>query len=75
MNELLARAESGGWPIAVLLGDPVYYSRFGFQPSACYGITYTMAGPDNPHFMVRVFTTLSVDGGADFTYCWERSDP
>jgi putative acetyltransferase len=71
MTELLARIEREGWPVAVLLGDPGYYQRFGFEPSAPYGITYRPAGAGSPHFMVRSFSSLSDVPGGDFTYCWE----
>jgi putative acetyltransferase len=74
MSALLARVEADGWPIAVVLGDPAYYSRFGFQASARYGITYRPAGSDNPHFMVRAFSKVPVDLDLDYTYCWEAAD-
>ena len=40
MQELLRRVEAAGWPVALLLGSPQYYSRFGFRPAAELGITY-----------------------------------
>src|ERR1700674_1108063 len=33
MRELLDRAEASGYPLVVLLGNPAYYGRFGFEPS------------------------------------------
>ncbi len=74
ISALLARVEADGWPMAVLLGDPGYYSRFGFQPSARYGITYRPAGANNPHFMVHAFSAVPVDLDLDYTYCWEEAD-
>lgn len=38
MNEGLRIAAEMGYTAAFLLGDPDYYSRFGYQPSALYGI-------------------------------------
>jgi predicted N-acetyltransferase YhbS len=73
MTELLARVEHGGWPFALLLGNPGYYRRFGFEPAARYGITYRPVGPGNPHFMVRAFSTDLADRRGDFVYCWEMS--
>jgi putative acetyltransferase len=74
MSALLARVEADGWPVAVLLGDPGYYGRFGFQPSARYGITYRPAGANNPHFMVRPFSAVPDDLDLDYVYCWEEAD-
>ena len=53
MTEVLRRADDSGLPLVVLLGNPGYYGRFGFEPSGPLGITYRPVGPDNPHFMVR----------------------
>lgn len=38
MRELLARASVCGERVAVLLGDPAYYERFGFVPAGTLGI-------------------------------------
>jgi putative acetyltransferase len=38
MTELLGRAERAGLPFVVLLGNPDYYGRFGFEPSGPLGI-------------------------------------
>lgn len=38
MREVLARSEEYGEPLVALLGDPAYYSRFGFVPSTQCGI-------------------------------------
>jgi putative acetyltransferase len=74
MSALLTRVEADGWPMAVLLGHPDYYSRFGFKPSARYGITYRPTGANNPHFMVRAFSAVPADLDLDYTYCWEEAD-
>jgi putative acetyltransferase len=74
MRDLLRRVEAAGWPIALLLGDPHYYSRFGFRPAAEFGITYGPAGADNPAFMARAFTTSASFTDAVFRYCWEQCD-
>jgi putative acetyltransferase len=75
MSALLARVEADGWPMAVLLGDPRYYSRFGFQSAARHGITYPPAGANNPHFMVRAFSSMPANLNLAFTYCWEEAEP
>ena len=39
MTALVERATEAGQPVLVLLGDPVFYSRFGFVPASRLGIT------------------------------------
>jgi putative acetyltransferase len=73
MEELIRRAEQRHWPLLVLLGEPAFYSRFGFEPAGPLGLTYPPAGAGSPHFMAR---RLDVDGNdaslrGTFTYCWE----
>jgi len=53
MREVLDRAEAGGWSMALLLGDPAYYTRFGFEPAVALGIAYAPVGAADPHFLVR----------------------
>jgi putative acetyltransferase len=68
MVELLRRLERDRWPMAVLLGDPGYYSSFA--------ISYPPVGVGSPYFMVRRFSTE--DLGGEFAYCWEsagRAEP
>lgn len=43
MRAVLAAAEERGEPLVVLIGNPRYYSRFGFRPAAALGIQ-----PPNP---------------------------
>lgn len=72
MEEVLRRIEGTGWPFVVLLGNPAYYARFGFEAAASHGIHYPPVGVDNPHFMIRRFGTGGgVEPGGLFRYCWE----
>jgi putative acetyltransferase len=71
MEEFLARADDEQWPMAVLLGSPAYYARFGFEPSAPLGITYPPVGEGSPHFQVRRLTSYDTSWRGTFTYCWE----
>jgi putative acetyltransferase len=71
MAELLRRAEHQKWPLVLLLGDPEYYQRFGFEPAGPLGIYYRPAGKDNPHFQVRRLAGFDPSLRGDFTYCWE----
>jgi putative acetyltransferase len=75
MTELLRRAETAGLPLIVLLGDPGYYGRFGFEPSGPLGITYRSVGEGHPNFLVRRMASYDSSYRGDFSYCWEtRSD-
>jgi putative acetyltransferase len=69
MTELLRRAEETELPLVLLLGYPGYYARFGFEPSGPLDISYRLE--DNPHFLVRRFSTYDPSYRGDFTYCWE----
>lgn len=71
MAELLRRAEQAGLPLLVVLGDPTYYSRFGFEPAGPLGIRYPPVGENSPYFQVRRLTTYQPGSGGAFTYCWE----
>jgi putative acetyltransferase len=71
MRELIDRAEASGYPLVVLLGNPAYYGRFGFEPSGPLGISYPPIGERDPHFQVRRLTTYDPSYHGRFTYCWE----
>ncbi|WP_090066771.1 GNAT family N-acetyltransferase [Lentzea flaviverrucosa] len=54
MHAVLGAAEARGERAVILLGDPGYYSRFGFRLASEFGIT----PPDpawGPHFQARLF--------------------
>ncbi len=72
MHELLTRADGADWPMAVLLGRPEYYSRFGFEPAGQFGITYAPVGAGNPHFQARPLRGFRHVSPGMFTYCWEQ---
>jgi putative acetyltransferase len=73
MTELLARAEAAGCPLVVVLGDPAYYGRFGFEPAGPLGIEYPPVGTASPAFQVRRFAPYNASYRGTFTYCWEHS--
>ena len=52
MSEVLRRLGRQGFPLVMVLGDPAYYRRFGFQSSGPLGIHYLPVGVHNPHFQV-----------------------
>lgn len=55
MHAVLAAADALDEPVAVLLGDPAYYRRFGFRLSSEYDIVPPIA-EWQPHFQVRTLT-------------------
>jgi putative acetyltransferase len=46
----IAEAQDGGWRAIFVLGDPAYYTRFGFTAEAAAGFPSPYAGE---HFMAR----------------------
>lgn len=73
MIELLRRAgDEQQLPLLVLLGNPAYYGRFGFEPAHRYGISYAPAGADSPYFQVRRLAPYDPSYRGEYTYCWER---
>ena len=63
----LGAADALGEPLVALLGDPAFYHRFGFRPSAEYQIT-----PPRPewraHFQVRVLAAYQPSVHGTFAY-------
>ena len=43
-----------GYGLLFLVGNPSYYSRFGFQPAQPFGFTSDYVEPDGPHEHFRV---------------------
>ena len=71
MPELLAQAEAEAWPAVVLLGNPDYYGRFGFEPAGPLGLTYAPVPPELPHFQIRRLSRYTPSLRGTFVYCWE----
>jgi putative acetyltransferase len=57
----LDRCRERGYRIAVVLGHPAYYYRFGFVPARLYGIRFALDVPRDA-FMVIELTPGSLDG-------------
>jgi putative acetyltransferase len=72
MGALVGAAEERHWPLLVLLGDPAYYGRFGFEPAAPLGLSYPPVGAANPHFQTRKLPGYAAALRGEFSYCWER---
>ena len=67
MHAVLGAADALGEPLIALLGDPAYYSRFGFRLAAEYDIT-----PPRPHwaphFQVRPLAAYHPAARGTFAY-------
>ena len=71
MGSLIDAATDQHWPLLVLLGDPAYYGRFGFEPAAPLGLSYPPVGAANPHFQARKLPGHAEALRGEFSYCWE----
>jgi putative acetyltransferase len=71
MESLVLAATSRGWPMLVLLGNPGYYLRFGFEPAGPLGLTYAPAGAGSPNFQARRLDDYDAQARGTFSYCWE----
>jgi predicted N-acetyltransferase YhbS len=71
MKDLVERADGSQLPLLVLLGNPGYYRRFGFESSAPLGIFYEPVGPENPHFQARRFRAYTPAFRGEYRYAWE----
>lgn len=67
VHAVLGAADATDEPLVALLGNPAYYTRFGFRASTEYGIT-----PPDPgwadYFQVRTLTTYDPSVRGAFTY-------
>jgi predicted N-acetyltransferase YhbS len=71
MTELLRRLDQEGFLLVVVLGDPGYYGRFGFQASGPLGVHYLPLGADSPHFQVLRLGDHHVALAGSYIYSWE----
>jgi putative acetyltransferase len=67
MHTVLGAGDALGEPMAVLLGDPGYYRRFGFRLSSAYQITPPQAGWE-PYFQVRELSGYRAGMTGTFRY-------
>ena len=67
VHAVLGAADALDEPLVVLLGDPGYYSRFGFRLADRYGITPPV--PEwRPHFQARTLSTFTPALRGRFAY-------
>jgi putative acetyltransferase len=67
MHTVLGAGDALGEPMAVLLGDPGYYRRFGFRLSSAYQITPPRAGWE-PYLQVRELSGYRAGMTGTFRY-------
>jgi putative acetyltransferase len=67
MHAVLGAADALGEPFVALLGDPAYYTRFGFALARSYGIRSADPGWE-PHFQVRALTMYRASLTGTFCY-------
>lgn len=67
MHTVLGAADALDEPVVVLLGDPEYYSRFGFRLAAEYSITPPVADWA-PYFQVRTLSAYTPALSGAFRY-------
>ena len=67
MHAVLGAGDALGEPLVALLGDPGYYTRFGFRLSREYQITPPVASWQ-PHFQVRLLTAYRPSVRGMFRY-------
>lgn len=73
MHAVIAAADALGYPMIVLLGEPAYYRRFGFEPATDHGLL----APDaswGPYFQLRRLAawTPSLAGAFRYAAPFER---
>jgi len=49
----LERARERGEAAVILLGDPAFYPRFGFEPASAYGLANPFAGVQPDGFVIE----------------------
>lgn len=67
MHAIIGASDATSEPLIALLGDPTYYSRFGFVPSIDLGVTPPDAGWGS-HFQLLQLTTWSDSIAGTFRY-------
>jgi putative acetyltransferase len=74
MHAVVAAADALDWPAIVLLGEPGYYGRFGFELAATYNLVPPVSAWE-PYFQIRRLTawTPSIAGTFQYAPPFERA--
>lgn len=67
----LRQVENAGYPFAVVLGDPSYYHRFGFERASDFGIRSSFEGMPDDTFMIKIFDPEVMAGTQGVVYYQE----
>ena len=70
MLELIDRADASGLDMVLVLGDPAYYERFGFEPAGPMGV-HPLSGAESRYFQMRRLSAYTDDLRGSFAYSWE----
>jgi putative acetyltransferase len=70
----LRKVENAGYPFAIVLGDPSYYHRFGFERASDYGIRSSFEDVPDDAFMIKIFNPEVMAGAQGVVYYQEAFD-
>ncbi|MEM7178269.1 MAG: N-acetyltransferase [Pseudomonadota bacterium] len=72
IGDALERARDLGWRLVLLVGDPPYYSRFGFRPAAPLGIDFPQP-VNRERVLIRELIDNSTQGVSGAVSIWRNS--
>ena len=73
-SEGLKRVKSAGNPFVVVLGDPSYYARFGFEKASDYHIRSAFNGVPEDAFMIQILKPDEMAGAEGTVYYQQEFD-
>ena len=73
-KEGLKQVASAGYPFVVVLGDPSFYARFGFEPASKYGIRCAFEGIPEEDFMIIINKPKIMNGANGVAYYQQEFD-
>lgn len=73
-REGLKQVTSAGYPFVVVLGDPAYYQRFGFEPASQYGIRCAYKDVPEEYFMIKNLKPKVMAGAKGVVYYQQEFD-
>jgi putative acetyltransferase len=72
VHAMIEAADAMGEPLLILLGNPAYYGRFGFQPAA--GLRLTTAGVVGDQFQAYVLSAYERSISGSFSFAQPFAD-